>query len=108
MRTKLLALSAVAMMSLATALPAAAAPESLTCSGSINVFGRMIPITTRVTVDSSVLAGLTVGNVVTLPNGLAVTITDITTVNGTLTVSGTAMLPNGITATVKCSGPAVV
>jgi hypothetical protein len=75
MRTRLLALSAAAVMSVVSALPAAAAPESLNCSGSVSFFGRTIPFSTTVTVDSSTLAGLTMGKTVTLSNGLTATIT---------------------------------
>jgi hypothetical protein len=106
MRTRLLALPAVAVMSLASALPAAAAPEPLNCSGSVSFFGRSIPFSTTVTVDSSVLAGLTAAKVVTLSNSLTATITSISTTGGTLTFMATATLPNRITATVTCSGPA--
>jgi hypothetical protein len=106
MRTKLLALSAVAVMSLATALPAAAAPEALSCFGSVNFFGRMIPFSTTVTVDSSLLTGLSTGQVVKLSNGLSASITSASISNGTLTFTATTALPNGIKATVTCSGPA--
>ena len=106
MRTKLLALSAVAVMSLATALPAAAAPESLSCSGTVSFFSRTIPFKTNVTVDSSLLTGLTTGKVVKLANGLSATITSASIADGTLTFTATTALPNGISATVTCSGPA--
>jgi hypothetical protein len=106
MRTKLLALSAVAVMSLATALPAAAAPESLTCSGSVSFFGRTIPFSTTATVDSSLLSGLSTGQVVKLSNGLTATITSASITNGTLSFTANAALRSGITATVACSGPA--
>ena len=107
MRTRLLVLSAMVVMSLATAMPAAAAPEALTCSGSISFFGRTIPFNTTVTVDSSRLAGLTAGQVIKLANGLTATVTSVDTSNGTLTISGTAALPNGIKASITCTGPAL-
>jgi hypothetical protein len=107
MRNRLLALSAVAVMSLASAMPAAAAPEALTCSGSVSFFGRTIPFSTTVTVDSSLVTGLTAGQAVKLSNGLSATITSVSTLNGTLTFTATSALPNGIKATVTCSGPAV-
>jgi hypothetical protein len=107
MRTRLLALAALAVMSLATALPAAAAPESLNCSGSVSFFGRMIPFSTTVTVDSSLLTGLMPGKTVTLSNGLTATITSVSTTNNMVTIAGTAALPSGIKAMVTCSGPAV-
>ena len=107
MRTRLLALSALAVMSLASALPAAAAPESLNCFGSVSFFGRTIPFSTTVTVDSSLLTGLTPGKTVTLSNGLTAAITSVSTTNDTVTISGTALLPNGIKATVTCSCAAV-
>jgi len=107
MRTRLLALSAAAVMSLVAALPAAAAPESLNCSGSVTFFTRTIPFSTTVTVDSSLLGGLTTGKTVTLSNGLTATVTSVSTANGTLTFTATAALPNGIKATVTCSGPAI-
>ena len=93
-------------MSLASALPAAAAPETLNCAGSVSFVSRTIPFSTTVTVDSSLLSGLTLGKTVTLSNGLTATLTSVSTTNGTLTFTGTATLPNGIKATVTCSGPA--
>jgi hypothetical protein len=89
-------------------MPAAAAPEALTCSGSISFFGRTIPFSTTVTVDSSLLTGLSAGKTVKLSNGLTATITSVSTSNGTLTFTATAALPNKINATVTCSGPATV
>ena len=107
MRARLLALSAMVVMSLATAMPVAAAPEALSCSGSITFFGRTFPFSTTVTVDSSRLVGLSAGQVLKLSNGLTATITSVDTSNGTLTISGTAALPNGIKASITCSGPAL-
>jgi hypothetical protein len=107
MRTRLLVLSAAAVMSLVSALPAAAAPESLSCSGTVSFFGRTIPFKTNVTVDSSLLSGLTLGKTVTLSNGLTGTVTSVSTDNGTLSFTATGALPNGIKGTVACSGPAV-
>jgi hypothetical protein len=107
MRARLLALSAMVVMSLATAMPAAAAPEALSCSGSITFFGRTFPFSTTVTVDSSRLAGLSAGQVIKLSNGLTATITSVDTSNGKLTISGAAALPNGIKASITCSGPAL-
>jgi phage baseplate assembly protein gpV len=94
------------VMSLATAMPAAAAPEALSCSGTVTVFGRAFPFSTIVTVDSSQLVGLSAGQVVKLSNGLTATIASASTVDGTLTISGTATLSNGIKLAIKCTGPA--
>jgi hypothetical protein len=105
MRLRLLALSAAAVLSLVSALPAAAAPESLSCAGSVTFFGRTIPFHTTVTVDSSALQNLKATETVRLSNGLTVTITSVTNADGTLTFTATSA-PNGINATVTCSGAA--
>ena len=106
MRLRLLALSAAAVLSLVSALPAAAAPESLSCAGSVSFFGRPILFNTTVTVDSSLLATLTTDQPVKLSNGLTATITSVSTTNGTLSFTATAMLANRFNATVTCSGAA--
>ena len=96
MRTRLAAFSAMAVLSLASALPVAAAQETLTCSGSVGAFTRTFTFTTDVNVDSATLSSLQ-GKSVTLRNGLTVTIVSATDTSFT----AQARLPFG-TASVTC------
>jgi hypothetical protein len=96
MRTRLAAFSAMAVFSLASALPAAAAQETLSCTGSIGAFTRSFTFTTDVNMDTATLSSLQ-GKSVTLRNGLTVTIVSATDTSFT----AQARLPFA-TASVSC------
>jgi hypothetical protein len=96
MRTRLLAISAMAVMSLASALPAAAAEQTLTCTGSLGVFTQTYTFSTDVNLDTTSLSSLQ-GKSVTLRNGLTVTVVSATDSSFTAQTA----LPFG-TATVTC------
>jgi hypothetical protein len=84
-------------MSLASALPAAAAAEqTLTCTGSLGVFTQTYTFSTDVNLDTTSLSSLQ-GKSVTLRNGLTVTVVSATDSSFTAQTA----LPFG-TATVTC------
>ena len=98
MRTRLAALSALAIMSLATAMPAAAATtQTFKCTGTLGTFTRTFTFTTDATIDAASLTNLQ-GKSVTLRNGLTVTVVSVT--GSSFTAQAT--LPFG-TATVTCT-----
>jgi hypothetical protein len=97
MRTRLAALSAMAVLSLASALPAAAATQTVSCTGTLGAFSRTFTFTTNANLDTSTLSDLQ-GKTVTLRNGLTVTIVSVTDTSFT----AQANLRFG-TATVTCS-----
>ena len=96
MRTRLAALSAMAVLSLASAMPAAAAQQTLSCTGTIGAFTSTFTFSTDANVDAAALSSLQ-GKSVTLRNGLTVTIVSATDTGFT----AQADLPLG-TATVTC------
>ena len=103
MRNRLIALSALTVMSLATAMPAAAAEQSVNCTGSIGAYTKSYTFSTEANVDAASLSKLA-GASVTLRNGLTVKVINATATSFT----AQATLPFGLTASVTCNAaPAV-
>jgi invasion protein IalB len=97
MRTRLAALSALAVMSLATAMPAAAAEQTMSCTGTLGAFSRTFTFNTDVTMDPASLPTLQ-GKSVTLRNGLTVTVVSANASSFT----AQTILPFGV-ASVSCN-----
>jgi hypothetical protein len=105
MRTRLIALSAVAMMSLATALPAAAAPESLNCTVNSTVAKKTLSSTfTVASIDSSLVNQLAPGVTYTLPNGTTIKVVATTpdTTTGNVTSFTGTITSLRTTTTISC------
>jgi hypothetical protein len=103
MRTRLAAFSALAVMSLATAMPAAAAEQSVSCTGAIGAYTKSYTFSTEANVDAASLSKLA-GTSITLRSGLTVKVIDATATSFT----AEATLPFGLTASVTCNAaPAV-
>ena len=103
MRNRLIALSALAVMSLATAMPAAAAEQSVNCTGSIGAYTKSYTFSTEANVNAASLSSLA-GTSVTLRNGLTVKVVDATATSFT----AQAALPFGLTASVTCKAAPTV
>ena len=98
MRIRVASIVAAACVGLvSTTLPAAASPITLTCTA--NVGTRQYQ--GSVTVDSSTIDRLYVGEVIKLRGGQTATVTSVNVAPNSL--SGTARLSNRQTATVSCS-----
>jgi hypothetical protein len=103
MRNRLIALSALAVMSLATAMPAAAAEQTVNCTGAIGAYTRSYTFSTEANVNAASLSSLA-GTSVTLRNGLTVKVVDVTATSFT----AQAALPFGLTASVTCKAAPTV
>jgi len=103
MRNRLIALSALAVMSLATAMPAAAAEQTVSCTGAIGAYTKSYTFSTDANVNAASLSSLA-GTSVTLRNGLTVKVVDATATSFT----AQAALPFGLTASVTCKAAPTV
>jgi hypothetical protein len=103
MRNRLIALSALAVMSLATAMPAAAAEQTVNCTGAIGAYTRSYTFSTEANVNAASLSSLG-GTSVTLRNGLTVKVVNATATSFT----AQAALPFGLTASVTCKAAPTV
>jgi hypothetical protein len=97
MRNRFIALFTASLVAATTAMPAAASPVSLNCSAVVGTR----TYTGTITVDSSRLDQLQVGDVVKLRGGATGTITAVQP--WPYQLQGTGTLANGQSAIVTCS-----